>query len=1083
LTERIRFNFKMVSSSNEYYEVIRNSLPITADSRNAFFNGNSDLSFTPVFPSGLDINLANNILLKGSFVEVSLEGDDFSKFQTNYNLRKESYALKLPSPKLSKTVMFETKSGSLTKRLLVVDSETNTGYYKYKNKKFEWLRNVVDNRAVSSVDMIDRNDAVFNISKNVFSVNVQTLEEKPITGIGSFCKSVTFVKIYHIPEMMVCLTDQSIQAHYLQERFSIEQTPIEFVQKQMEEYLTKNTAISLLYSKYFPGHLMVLSMALVGADVKYSIDTFEIYSNIDLILSKADSFVLNELSDELKKSATNRISFVKVFEDHIVLLTNTNVIFVYGLQKQYSNNKKLLLKYLRTVRITDHINDFDLISDSQNSKNVITRTVNVVRAEDVRLEIQPTGNSSFQMEKSYALRLVLLIEITSSLNYKEPYSTVVMFDHTKSSYEAFRPIIRGDACKKLYMGPAFIIEGDRQIKSLNFICQEKTAGDWTASDSEPEVQVYVLESGLSQTFLNVNSRLEDFLANETDRKANINSKVFNLNITKTYYIPEFKSTSSNPQFTSAHKDNAVLKRKVLANFTETYAPFKLKKIQGTSLETEKVIEHSITFSDIYTKSEHTRISRPLASYFEGHIFNNYAQCESPMECRDAIVNATFQVVYNGELASYPEYSTVDTFRISNILLTKSYTDNYEMSYYLTQNNLTYNHLGLKETIEFPGLGANCTEFSNYENYLIGMCISSSNINTFRIFDLNDEMVFFDVLFTLPNGRVLQPYEVIVQAREKYLVLYTYSYFFKRYLTMFAFKIVNINDDIGTINNPIFNNTLKPQLGFLYLFDMPMNDNFVDFRNYPNKQNANQDKLYIFGLKKMKQDTIELLAEGFSINKAVSSPSNKMAYTVTKICDYKTLPLVFKVEAELGASYLLFQPKIIAVDSEDSAFLDTILYLPFAQDYLIRFKTSSLENTSIKTLNPLADISVLSISNPYFGLKVSTEMMRPKFIDGVYFAGNNYFPEKGSIRYYFMTPAVKAQATTLTTNLLFNFAEKTRTDGSVITEEKELNTVYTFGVLNFDQPILRFGPRDLIISRGDFDFEKLTSKPFYNLRSA
>ena len=68
--------------------------------------------------------------------------------------------------------------------------------------------------------MLNNSDVYINISKNILSVNMQNLKEKPMTGLGSFCKNVQNIRAANLNEILLCLTEDSIEAHYNHEKFS-----------------------------------------------------------------------------------------------------------------------------------------------------------------------------------------------------------------------------------------------------------------------------------------------------------------------------------------------------------------------------------------------------------------------------------------------------------------------------------------------------------------------------------------------------------------------------------------------------------------------------------------------------------------------------------------------------------------------------------------------------------------------------------------------------------------------------------------------------------------------------------------------
>ena len=95
---------------------------------------------------------------------------------------------------------------------MVVDFKSQTTYYRTKDYDYTFKeeKDAIDSRKISSVSMLDYNDALVNISKNVFSLQLDKLEEIPLTGIGSFCIAMIKIRLATLPEIFLCLGDDSL---------------------------------------------------------------------------------------------------------------------------------------------------------------------------------------------------------------------------------------------------------------------------------------------------------------------------------------------------------------------------------------------------------------------------------------------------------------------------------------------------------------------------------------------------------------------------------------------------------------------------------------------------------------------------------------------------------------------------------------------------------------------------------------------------------------------------------------------------------------------------------------------------------
>ena len=92
----------------------------------------------------------------------------------------------------------------------MLDVKSQTAYYRANNSLFQYVSEAADSRNITSVELLDQNDVMVNISKNIFSLNIETLKERPCHGIGSFCRATLKIRLGTMPEIFICLTETFI---------------------------------------------------------------------------------------------------------------------------------------------------------------------------------------------------------------------------------------------------------------------------------------------------------------------------------------------------------------------------------------------------------------------------------------------------------------------------------------------------------------------------------------------------------------------------------------------------------------------------------------------------------------------------------------------------------------------------------------------------------------------------------------------------------------------------------------------------------------------------------------------------------
>jgi hypothetical protein len=1064
--EIFRTNFVMHSYDNDYF--IKTAVALDGSASSTSAKGKPELVHNysaKVYPEGLTFSKEVSTLISGSFLETHRLRSTFNEFYSNPNLRTEFYEVELPTLKINTPIFFETRKGNKQIRSLVMDLESETTYYRFKHSKFEVVKNALDNRKVSKVDMIGEGDAIFNVSQNIFSLDIEDLIEKPLTGIGSFCQSVAYLRPPNLPDLILCLSANGLEAHYMQERFASQQTNIAINYKGYADFVRYNTPVRLLYSREFPSVLLIMALKNQTQQSKqeYIIGIFELYSVNDIYVSFTEQvFELTQLNVELtlntSKNQSNSIVAVDIHEGNIVIATKSNSFFVYSLISRTNQKNWITVEYQKTFNLQDHFIGYS-VKDLDTPKYNVSLELEVSDIDKIWMYKSKKAGDSYQSEPIYERRLIFMLEVKRKVEKEEPafnktHKMLVIFDHRKSSYEAFATILSGVDCKNLFTGPAFLLEGEKQRRTLALICVPKSMNEPTPGQ-KVIAKVAILESFENLISFRTYTDINDYFnRSQTPRPSSQTSVI---HYYKSKYLLEMtrRYEKLNRDIDKIRNDSLLKEIRVsdtfFYNFTKTYKSFKIKNSLNKELTSVKMDDHGVHFEELLGHIHNTTHKKKITDYFDGHVFKTSLECESGLECRDGIVNGTFQEVYSGTLAVFSDYiKAQDSYHLEHIWMNKSYNQDFEMSYIMSKSAFNFSFSGKMESVSLGKLGQNCSQFASYEHLLVGLCSYNESQNFFRIFDINGDMAFVDIQMQLPNSRFIHPRNVRIGIREDYLSLFTFSTFFNRYLTTYIFKIVTDPAKAWADNPRFFYNRLLPGRGLWFLVESPMNDENVEpmiYRSYlADGSPKPDDRIYLWSLRHLTPRSLGMRAVGFLVNE-IKDTNNRFILTVSNVCDEKTLTLSFDLDVDNGASYLLKNAKVMPLEDFSESNFDVILNLPSAHDYLVRFKRSSLEKTTTsKLLNAKDDALFLCISNPFFGLRPS-ESLRSEFGQELYLVSNNYFPTKGLVRGYYLSQDVKDKAKVVQTDQLFNFALDDTDGGVKSLLEKEMETIYSFGLLN------------------------------------
>ena len=1062
------FNFSLVEESGDYFSALEKNPTNNSEEIKATYNKLvSTRDIEGIFPAGIELNLNTSTFVKGSFLDISMI-DSKGNLQTNHHFRKEFFRVKLDNLALNKPIYFETKRGRKIERSLIFDHSKNTSYLKLENGIFVWKKNALDNREVYSVEMLNQSSAIINISKNIFSLDVETLKEQPLIGVGSFCLGAKNVKFSGINHLLMCMTSSGFTAQYSHDRFTISQTKIKIVQPDTQDILKKNSFKWMLYSNSFPSTIFALTTSKNKMNPKsYGIFAVEFFATTDIIMQKAGEFELVQLKNFLVAEEDD-LDYAALIADHIIFTTVKNRIHLYHLRIGFSPGNKYLFTYLRSFNLNDHF--------KKHVFEGFTREFKLSVKNYQKIEMHETSYSKGEKARFEKLCFQVVIEYEES-NKKKVLNNVVIFDHFLSQYEAFSTLFRSNQCVRLYLGPAFLNDGEIQERSLSVICIEDASINELDSNKPIFAKLLILQNFKNTVELSDDTKIEEIInqASEKTLKEKTNLKTFSMTFTKTAFTPDLEKFQQDKEKISKLK----LEMKVRVKFYETFQKFSVKEAIPANLLSYAVEnKNTFTFFGLLRNKVQTRLTLPLFNYFNGHIFNSSIECESYIECRDKVINGTGQLTYSKVVARYPEFVLHSMYHFG---ITTFKDSGVQMNYLITNKRIAiHSSESVRENIEIGNLLSNCSEPSSYENYLISFCSYHSDQNYFKVIDLNDRMNYFEINITMPTGRVLKAVDVTVSIKENYLVLYTFNNFIGRYLTVFLFKLTPTVQYESHGRAIFFSNPLIDKLGIIYFGENPMNDESVSFKIYRDNASilkqpthdmlANSvDKLYIWSLRRITSSKFDIRIEGLKLDPQFNPATKKTFYNVSLLCDDKRMEIRFDLLNQPSSSYLLDNAKMILMNNEDPEYYDMIIHLPLSQDYLVRIKSADLENNALKRLNMTTHAKILVISNPFFGIRNSGRM-RPIFFNSTYFVFTNYASQKSAIRCYYIDLKIKNLAKQPTSDSLFTFqiiGDSTGEERGTI-KEKGLDSIFTFSLIQFvDQPIATAFTRDLFLLEGDY----------------
>ena len=1094
MAPKLIVNFTLAREEGEYFNIIRknpDNLPPQAEKLLAAMNAEKQI--TGLNPNGVEMNFAVRNLTRGSFYELWVTKNGSMVDLPLKNMRRDIYKIRLPNLEVSMPVLFEQRANNRASTTLILDLAGRTSYYKLDGRTFKFSKDAQDSRNLSSVSMLSSGNAIINISKNIFAFDVNEVKERPLTGVGSFCVNVENIQSSDSASFLMCLTEDSVQIQYTKEIFAAEGTVLPFVGPDFASVLKKYMLIKMMYSLTYPSHVLMLAHTRVSLLARsYEVQIYETFVSSRIRMSMIMRAPLDQLGASMKVPGV-KLLFADLLDDRLVFVTSAGEIFVYQITRNFVIGEKFSVKFVRKYLLSEHFKPFKITIDG----NMVETSTSASIGRVVKLEVVDIGRNNVRGEKFTVKKIGMQISV-SNLRLKKQYDIVVVFNPLKSSYSAFDVVFSGSKCSKVFMGPMFLNEGEKSERRLVVACVPGKP-DRNLDPKKPiDADIYVLSELGSRFDLSDEgsipelNQLTDFSikARETTEQQEYNYKA---SWTKSYYMLDFlENLQDKSRYDSGQWDRIRPTKNFKVNYADTFKKFSSLGLNDTdkSLKVQET-EESTAFG-LLSKKTKTEINRPLPNYFEGHIYSSQISCESYIECRDKIINGTGSLLNTFQMPSFPmkEWRLGSRQRYGVIDVSSGKDEQPAVHYAIDDNTVMQYKDGKIEQYTYAMVDSNCTDFVSVEFYLVTVCIHKEKYNFFLVIDMRLDYSWFYIQFSLPSKRLIGGRDARLQISENYLILTTYNPFFKRFLTVYLFKVNQHSQYDSSERILSFSSPLNKNLSFVFFAETPMNDEFITVKPFrPNLANPvtynplvsesmnTTEIVYVFCLRRLTSTSYSMRLDAYEIKNVPSSVPGSKMFTLQpkRIAQERTMVLNFSVAEQM--EYLIDEASLLCLNMDDPQLLDVVVHLPHAHDYLLRINRTFVESDVVKPFSePISlfnSTKVLVISNPFFGA-VPNHLVAPLFDKDYYYVAGVYYRDRSFIRCYYLNEDLKKKAQPFQNpqqTFFFNF-EETSTNSGVI-QEKYFMSGYTYAVLGFDGGIRTIQIRQSCFEKGDFLFNRTT----------
>ena len=390
------------------------------------------------------------------------------------------------------------------------------------------------------------------------------------------------------------------------------------------------------------------------------------------------------------------------------------------------------------------------------------------------------------------------------------------------------------------MGPMFLNEGEKSERRLVVACVPGRPDQVLNPKSAIDADIYILTELQSRFDLSDEAsipelnQLTDFSIQSNDQ-TQMQEYIYKASWTKAYYMLDFlESLKDKTLYDQAQLDRIRPTRNFKLNYANTFKKF-ISLFPSDADSTLSVAESadSLAFG-LLSKKTKTEINRPLPNYFEGHIYSSQISCESYIECRDKIINGTGSLLYTQTMPAFPmkEWRLGSKQRYGIIDVASGKEEHPAITYAIDDNTIFQHKDNKIDRFSYSMVDNNCTDFVNIEFYLVTICIYNSKYNYFLVVNMREDYNWFYIPFSLPSKRLIGGKDARLQIAENYLMLTTYNPFFKRYLTVYLFKINQHSEYESSERVLSFSSPLNKNLSFVFFAETPMNDEFITVRPLP-----------------------------------------------------------------------------------------------------------------------------------------------------------------------------------------------------------------------------------------------------------
>ena len=182
--------------------------------------------------NGSESRIKIDNLIKGNFIHLEMLNRNIIK---KYGIRRSYLVKKPPNVGFVNSPWYiNIKNPVYSKKLFILDYNGGNEIFTLQNITGEKYfiqtgSGMEDVRRIDSINMINQTQAIIKIKEYYFTFDFQKLKESTINGIGSFCKYMTYKKLYDAKSIFICSISQSeVKAIYLSDRNKITQTALSF---------------------------------------------------------------------------------------------------------------------------------------------------------------------------------------------------------------------------------------------------------------------------------------------------------------------------------------------------------------------------------------------------------------------------------------------------------------------------------------------------------------------------------------------------------------------------------------------------------------------------------------------------------------------------------------------------------------------------------------------------------------------------------------------------------------------------------------------------------------------------------------